>query len=744
MLECALEGRVADFRSRRPTHDGLAPLDAEDLREIYFLLDADSARGKAGLRVRGAHIQGALNLAGASGRGGSALPGLSLVECLIDEVIDVSDSRLFSLILTKSRLTGVQGRGVVIDGELDISGVEPPSANAPAFVNVRSGRIAGNIYAKRAQLYGPEDAPIDEAFVKDYRYALRLTETTIGNSVYLTEGVYAHGGVVIRDSDVGGNIWADGARVEALDGYAFSIRGSRIKGGVRLTNNFTAIGAVCARQTRIDGSLRLDGGSFSASDEPLSRAKAAEKPKLLGMDRALDMERVTVLGDVSLGMPGESFELADQQTTVTGDISLAGATIDGDLSWSNLVVRPKTVGQPILFNLEAVKVERRLRAHHLIDDTPRGDAPLTFRLRATRVGLLHDVWRDSEATMPWGTRRARLEMDGFRYSLSSTRDVVSSSAVTELETELAQADRWSTRARVSVALFLARLGRTSRFLQATLLRRYPGPAKARLDWLNRLYPQNRLGMRIVNRKTFRSQPYAQAARAFAEVGLDGDAREVQLQQLRHIRRTGRLLRVPDRWLYDALFGYGIAPWRAIRTLILAFLIGWFGVWRANTGGMLELKVQPTSEMSQLVERERVAGGGSTLMAVEGRTVQAPCGREINNALYALDVFIPLVDLRQDSECEIPPDPIPLDVLMRAAGTVDPTIAVETYEWVRALGGPDELIFDRQIPPLAIGPVTLATNETDFWRVSRALYALSGWVLLSLSILTFSGILRPRS
>ncbi|WAC47235.1 hypothetical protein OVA03_11015 [Asticcacaulis sp. SL142] len=70
--------------------------------------------------------------------------------------------------------------------------------------------------------------------------------------------------------------------------------------------------------------------------------------------------------------------------------------------------------------------------------------------------------------------------------------------------------------------------------------------------------------------------------------------------------------------------------------------------------------------------------------------ELPCGNNIQPSLYAIDVFIPAIDLHQESQCEI--------------STRDSAVA---------------------------------------WRWAKALYSLMGWLVTSLMILTVSGILRRQ-
>jgi hypothetical protein len=74
-----------------------------------------------------------------------------------------------------------------------------------------------------------------------------------------------------------------------------------------------------------------------------------------------------------------------------------------------------------------------------------------------------------------------------------------------------------------------------------------------------------------------------------------------------------------------------------------------------------------------------------------RAAEVPCGDEIDSLIYALDVFLPLVDLRQEARC-----------------------APSSDAWAAP------------------------------WVWAKALYALLGWIVTSLAILTVSGIMKRRT
>jgi hypothetical protein len=84
-----------------------------------------------------------------------------------------------------------------------------------------------------------------------------------------------------------------------------------------------------------------------------------------------------------------------------------------------------------------------------------------------------------------------------------------------------------------------------------------------------------------------------------------------------------------------------------------------------------------------------------------------CHNSIDPALYALDVFIPLVDLRQEAKCEM--------------------------DWA----------IDAPAKNNSVANST-ADLEIELYRYAKTVYALSGWMLISLAILTFSGVLERRN
>lgn len=145
------------------------------------------------------------------------------------------------------------------------------------------------------------------------------------------------------------------------------------------------------------------------------------------------------------------------------------------------------------------------------------------------------------------------------------------------------------------------------------------------------------------------------------------------------------------------FGYLMRPFNAMMTLVTLFLLGWWGVSLANSQRMMVIDFDPVASVAY-AEGDSVeigSGPGDQVLS------NIRCGGEINEALYALDVLIPLIDLRQEEKCEV-------------------GLATVPQAEVRA------------------------EDRTGLWSFAKAAYAILGWIVVSLVILTFVNTFRTKS
>lgn len=221
---------------------------------------------------------------------------------------------------------------------------------------------------------------------------------------------------------------------------------------------------------------------------------------------------------------------------------------------------------------------------------------------------------------------------------------------------------------------------------------------------------------------FLHQPYVQLAKVLREQGNDADAKDVEEQRIR-IESWLRAKRGPLGvvalllwWIpYGFFFRYGLSPARAITTFVGCIVIGCAGVHYANAHHIL---MQSTSTAATSL---RSGPDGPEAYIPYGRNPgqgDLECGSSINDVVYAVDAFIPLLNLHQEERCHI-----------RSASNQDQT-PVQAYRQPHKGLLPRIRAF---FASLMLWP--------SAWQFFGFIYAVGGRVISSLMLLTVSGALR---
>jgi hypothetical protein len=198
------------------------------------------------------------------------------------------------------------------------------------------------------------------------------------------------------------------------------------------------------------------------------------------------------------------------------------------------------------------------------------------------------------------------------------------------------------------------------------------------------------------------------------------------------------------------FGYLRRPVRAIGTLILAFLAGWLGVHLANVRNMLVINAEAVAELAGPEPLATYPPGHALrpsgrpqanpipiLMGSETEKPGAPLVRELSctpilsEPLYALDVLIPIVDLGEESRCDI--RRVHEDEGGNETGGAPPPEAAKTDMDPGKMGW---LRLAEKMPRMTLG-------NRRFWWWLKAFYAIAGWIIVSLALLTFTQVNRGR-
>lgn len=682
-------GEIADFSAMGGPGGAKPIVRAGFLRKLLLRLDQSWAIRTPGVRIKGARIEGVLDLTDCSGEG---LPALSLVECEIPETVDLSHARLARVSFANSALSRLLAIQAEVQGEVNVTFVTP--IGDTLVINFDGARINGDLLLNGARLARATESNED---------ALNLQGALVTGSVVLGEDFDAFGCIRLVEASVGGMLSAtaatllnrsDDAKSAALtaDGARFSrivLRGMKIEGEARffgahvsgdldvsegssfrnetgdalvianaevggsvVADGVKVHGAFSMENARIARNARLDGSEFvhrtSMSGESYGRAIVGTSAHIGG---ALILNGVNVKGEVFLA-----------DTRINGYLAFGAGRFINRGSWAIRAPNVR-VGGNLTFKLREDGF-----APHGQKTVIEGGAKFD---RARIDGSLSWSGLELRGPGPDGAKGAV-----FSFADAQIAGPVQARALTTQQDAFIDACGASCAAldddvKNGWGAENARLG-----LDGFSYGRIDSDGekwRARLAWLKR---SRRDG------EKFSPQPFTHAAATYAKMGRREDARRVQLAQ--HDLHTLAGSAGPFSWALSSLFGviagYGLAPMRVVRALALFLALGVFGVLAMNAQG--------------------------ALVTPQGRA----CNGAVEPTLYALDVALPVIDLGQESRCA--PG-------RTARAELPQGVAVsETSDW-------------RWFEGVAL------------WRWAHALYAMLGAILTALAIVTFSGIMKPR-
>jgi hypothetical protein len=183
---------------------------------------------------------------------------------------------------------------------------------------------------------------------------------------------------------------------------------------------------------------------------------------------------------------------------------------------------------------------------------------------------------------------------------------------------------------------------------------------------------------------FVPQPYRQLSKILRVQGHERAARIVAISEQWKTPTT--LTSFLPRFLFGIGFGFGLAPIQAFLTLLMFIVLGWAIVEAAQCRGALVASIP------------RVALMGAKILPIDAPSAEAqavkteiPCGARIIPLFYSIDLMLPVIPLHQETKCDI-------------------------------------------------------SNRREFlgWQVLKSAFSILGKVVTALALLTFSGVVRPRS
>jgi hypothetical protein len=335
LLICAGRGELCDLGSAVPA----AAADQNNIRAgfLRFLIlggDESAAVHEKGIRLRGAFIDGNLDLGGAL-----EVAMIDLWRCRIEGDFSTRNARLNELLLKGTHVRALNCNSAQIAGNVYLS----DGFKAQGEAGFASARISGRLDCKDGTFENPD------------RVALSLYNARVGGSVFLNGGFHAKGQVRLEASEIGGLLNCQSGRFENPEGLTLNGIGAQIRGSVQLGNNFKSSGSVNLRGAEIGGDLFCPGGHFT-----IDRVVPGLEKEGPYAEAALNLQGAHIEGHLFLGPARPP---ADQHLTIEGSLNLqnthANVFVDAPASWPSAAIRTKTHGEvPCVITLDGFTYNR--------------------------------------------------------------------------------------------------------------------------------------------------------------------------------------------------------------------------------------------------------------------------------------------------------------------------------------------------------------------------------------------------
>jgi sRNA-binding regulator protein Hfq len=615
-----------------------------------------------GVHLRGAKITGGLDLQDA--RVGYPL---RLVKCIIDAQVVLERGEFHYLQLSGSYTGAIRADEVKVKHDLEMN----QGFKAQGEVRLLGAEIGGQLVCSGG------------AFENAGGVALMCDRMHVKRSVFLRNGFQAKGEVRLLGAEIGGALVCSGGAFENPGGNALCCDGMSVKGDIFLLNSFKAQGAVRLLGAQIGGQLACHGGVFENpngdalacdrmhvqgsiflgyDDEAKTGFKAQGEVRLLGAEigsnlecgggvfenaegYALTCDRMHVQGSTFLDYDDE----AKTGFKAQGQVRLIGAEIGGQfscrggafenaggiaLACDGMLVK----GDVFLQDSFQAKGEVRLPGAEIGGDLDcsGGDFENHGRealncvlMRVKGVVSLGSGFTAQGAVDLTGAEISghllcnggkfggdfngvNLKVDGIwgwtkqEEKINGTLMLANARLANLMDDEAS----WPATGKLDV----------DGLVYGPFTSVVPADAESRLRWL---------GLQDPGRLTV--QPYEQLAAVFRQMGLRDDARAVAVAKQRHIRAHLRGWSKVGSWIQDATIGYGYYPWKVLFFILPLLVLGTLVFGWGFAHGLMA----PTIDHPQF--------------ALFTAQAQAPSARLAWDAFaYSLDVFLPIVDLHQES------------------------------------------------------------------------------------------------
>ncbi|BDM74830.1 oxidoreductase (plasmid) [Streptomyces nigrescens] len=234
---------------------------------VALLLGANTTQPGAVpcLRIAGARISGRLKLAGAQ-----ITHALWLEDCWFEESVDLLGATLHTLVVTRSRVPGIEADAARIEGNLDLrstvveAGASSPFNHENTALSLSDAHVAGGVLLNGAEFNAPGG------------WAVSAGGLVMEGGFFCKRGFVARGEVRFVGAQLRGGLFMQGAHlaVPGRHGVALALDNAAVS-TLELSDGFTANGTIRLRRTQIWDNLSFEGAVLNGPPNGDSPALAA-------------------------------------------------------------------------------------------------------------------------------------------------------------------------------------------------------------------------------------------------------------------------------------------------------------------------------------------------------------------------------------------------------------------------------------------------------------------------------------
>lgn len=575
-------------------------LDCENSRFINPEADALSGRGLK--------VEGCVYLR----KGFEAKGEICMAGAIIGENFDCTGGHF----INKGETT-LDADGMIIKGNIFFRN----GFKAVGAVRLVGAKIGGNLECNNSE------------FVNQHGISLNGERLDVKGDVFLCRGNWSEnasvdsklskfkskGEVNLVCAKIGGTLECTGGFFNNPGKYALQGGSLEVGRNVYLHNGFRANGEIGLVDATIKGNLECNNGEF------INNKKIKDKESI-----ALNGERLTVKGDVFLckGHWGDEPRAKIEGFRAEGEVKLVSAQINGTLQCKGgKLLNPnkcslqgrglKVEGDVFLDKgfysegevcLVSAEIGRNLDCKKGCFIHEKGKAILANSMKVEGNVLLCDGFKaKGEVSL------VSAKIDGFFYwmNVQSPKEVRLDLRFARIGTLRDDEESWPKKDE----LFLHGL------VYDEIHNTAPRKAKSRIDWLQR-------------QGSFWHQPYEQLTAVFRKSGDDAEAKKILIAKNKDKVRLTKLTWSEWWWyrVFGCIIGYGYQPWRAFWIGLVIVFVGWILFWTGSRADVMT----PTKD---------------TIYVSKGNGENSHVSNDypkFNALVYSLDVFVPLIDLRQAS------------------------------------------------------------------------------------------------